>query len=122
VRVFAAIPGCSENQGFWDAPRTDESSAFASGVGVLPPTAAIDVNDLLDQGLTRTLRLLSLPPQKTKHMNALKNLYQNRDPLRLAYGKASGTMRGVLFDRASVLEVETDFACFVPMTCRQAAV
>jgi hypothetical protein len=55
-------------------------------------------------------------------MNALKNLYQNRDPLRLAYGKASGTMRGVLFDRASVLEVETDFACFVPMTCRQAAV
>jgi hypothetical protein len=59
---------------------------------------------------------------KTKHMNALKNLYQNRDPLRLAYGKASGTMRGVLFDRASVLEVETDFACFVPMTCRQAAV
>jgi hypothetical protein len=29
---------------------------------------------------------------------------------------------GVLFDRASELEVEADFACFVPMTGRQAAV
>jgi hypothetical protein len=48
---------CSENQGFWDAPRTDESSAFASGAGVLPLTAAIDVNDLLDQGPTRNSRL-----------------------------------------------------------------
>jgi hypothetical protein len=39
-----------KNIGFWDAPRTDQSLAFASGVGVLPVPAAIDINDLLDQG------------------------------------------------------------------------
>jgi hypothetical protein len=45
-------------------PLTIESSAFASGAGILPLTAAIDVNGLLNQGVDKYLHLVWCPFSK----------------------------------------------------------